>query len=442
MSTYRLEDFGGGVGSEENSTAMIMALDACRSAGGGEILADRGGDYVFKVTGPHPWWSGHQVCVPNADSPHITVRLNHPNARFKLADNQQNNAAGPVDMFVSHSSVADLAFVGPGTIDGNKEGQTGWSSGSAQNIAGNCISTYGTGPRGGRFRIEGLTIRGFHSSPANIGLGTNQMGTDVRLQDVTAYDCGEGWQVLLVDGVMLLDVAQYLTDGSQMAGDMIEVAHCRNAKIIRPVTKAISGVVSGSAIDVGGSQGVYIQDADADGTHDFLGTWTPSFGVPTDDVVVNGAVLRHLKATGCSFQGGSHRWRNVRGYDFDGVPFAVAPPVDQYQEPPGELPPVELFDCLFERCGLVLMVHHRPLKWHHGGNVSSNAAGILIESDISASREIDLAMLDFSGTGPGMKWNGSWNDPGGVQTTAGRVLHCSGTTSKTSKDDHSGLAVI
>ena len=129
-----------GADGATNTRAIQSALDAAGTAGGGTAAVTRPGVYDLAAQGPSPYQQGHLHCL---DLRHdgLTLRIGK-GVTLRLADGQQADATGPVDVVVWRSR-KDLRLTGGGTIAGNTAGQRGWTKGYGQITNGMLLAGYG-----------------------------------------------------------------------------------------------------------------------------------------------------------------------------------------------------------------------------------------------------------------------------------------------------------
>src|SRR5688572_13334694 len=120
------EAYGAAPGADPavNTQAIQRALSEAGAQGGGIVTLTTAGTFDLAVQGPNRYFHGNQFCL-DVDADGVTLRL-APDVVLRLADGQQTDAAGPVDVVIL-TGARNVAVDGGGTIRGNTAGQRGWS---------------------------------------------------------------------------------------------------------------------------------------------------------------------------------------------------------------------------------------------------------------------------------------------------------------------------
>lgn len=403
-----IEQFAGAAdNSSDNAAPANIATSYLASIGGGRLVFGEAGTYLLEDQGANPNWSGHRHCI-SIPGDNITIEV-AAGAVLKLADSQQVDANGPVDIITWSNARTNITICGEGKITGNTAGQAGWSGGYAQNTNGNIIMSSGSGG-GGNYLVSGLSLEDHWSNPVNIGLNATSRIRRVKLDGITCKNTGEGAQVIDADVVDYINVTQLLDSGITMAGDMIELAECTDFRLVNPVAKATSGTPAGSAIDIFGSQNGIVSGFLIDGCIDAFGL-SNSGSVTVDDVQISNGIIKNLTSSLClPFAEGRLVYRDIEVFDCAGALFQSSGA--------DTLPPAELYNVKGDNCGSALVAGTRKVIWRGGGNINCTGIGIDISQSSASTRTIEFDNLDFRN---GTTLDFRFNDAGSAMTVVGHM---------------------
>jgi len=300
-----------------NTRAIQAALDAAGAAGGGTVALTRRGVYDLAAQGPNPYQPGNRYCLELRHDG-LTLKVG-PGVTLRLADRQQADGGGPVDVVVWRSR-RDVRVTGGGTISGNTAGQLSWRRGYSQITSGILLAGYG-GPdrRNERVRIDGLTLADHFSNAIYLSGHPDNRDHDIRISGVRVRDTGEGPLVMNADGVTLDDNAYANAAVGAHPGDGFELWNVADFRVTRTTVRgrlggsaidlygARDGTVDGFTID-GGVEGVAIQENASvaayaeriqvrNGRVRLAGAGT--------GVLTKGARVRHVTVSAVEVQGGS-----------------------------------------------------------------------------------------------------------------------------------------
>lgn len=282
-----------------NVAAINAAVAGAKAQNGGRVFCEKPGTYDLDENGVNPYESGHRHCI-DIDGDDITLALG-AGVTLKLADDQQTDANGPVDIIVFQDR-SGVSIVGAGSgasrITGNTAGQTNWTGGYAQTNNGNIIYGHTSTSTANRdVLVEGLTLDDHFSNACFIGETTSPDGDRVRCRDVYALDCGEGIHLKGAKGVRIDDCT--VEDPSDVfVGDAFEVAECDDV-VINGCTVRLNG--SGAAFDIFGSKRVRVSDFEIDEWESGFTFQTTGGGRTTEGVVIENGTVRGLRNTNGAF---------------------------------------------------------------------------------------------------------------------------------------------
>lgn len=313
-----------GASGATNTTAIQTTLDIVGVLGGGTVTITTPGTYNLNAQGTNPYVGGHKYCL---DFKYDNVEFYlGPGVVLQLANGQQTNAGGPVDMLVFRGR-SNLTFSGFGTITGNTAGQTGWSGGYTQVTSGIIISGYGTVGSGGNDHVivQDLNLIDHFSNPVNID-GTAVRNSNIYYLRLRGSECGEGPQVINTDGVWI-DKCFYESPTHVTVGDGIEVSGCTNYHITDAIIKNIRGA---SAVDVFGSTDGVIDGIVSDDCQNAV--VVHAFGGVPDpvDVIVNNIVAKNPRGLNVNsvcdcieLNAGSLTNIKVSNWQIDGTAYSI-----------------------------------------------------------------------------------------------------------------------
>lgn len=418
-------------GDAATDTAAIQAaLDAIPD-GGGMVRIHRPGTYLLKAAKANPYYAGHQCCLEiTKGNTHLWIG---PGVTLKLDDGEQTDAGGPVDIIV-WSALDGVTINGGGTIDGNATGQSGWTGGYAQ-VTNGCI-IYDCTPaaaESSRIKIEDLTLHNHFSNPVNLTRGGSTKR--VRLHSLTAYDCGEGLQVIKGTHVEILNCD--VSDPSDVSvGDGIELSVCTHFRIDGCRVEE-NGV--GAAFDLWGSKHGVLSNFQISnwGGGGAISAGTAGGGITVDDVVVSDGVIRGCTGPGIlEIAAGRLVYRNIDVVNCTGTLFQMS---DDAAE---GVPPVELYNVLGVGCNFALITGSRRVIWDGGGNRGCSATfGLQATQNSSGeTRDLHLRNLDFTDNASRILFNAAGLGP---QYMTGYMENISldGGINATNDDDFTGMVV-
>ena len=360
-----------------NSRAIQAAIDA--AAKGGTVALGQPGVYDLAAQGPNPYQAGHRYCLDlRADG--LTFRIG-PEVTLRLADGQQADDTGPVDVLVWRAR-RGLKITGGGTIAGNTAGQNGWKGGYSQVTNGILVAGYGAEDAHNEgIRIEGLVLLDHFSNAIYLGGHPGNRDRDIRIADVRARDTGEGLLVMNADDVTLSGNMYENARVTGHRGDGIELWNVAGFRLLRT---AVRGWLGGSAIDLygardgvvdgfsveGGTAGVGIAENSA------LAVYAERLQVkngsvmlagPGTGVYTKGARVRHVTFTSVSVQGGSRPETIGFQISMDNVQGRAS---DDWRQQG----PVTLEDCKAYGNDVGLLIKTVAAVTVSGGDFSANAA--------------------------------------------------------------------
>ena len=243
------------------SKNLQSGLDALAGEGGGVLTINKPGTYPLEVQKANPYSDGHQTCL-DIQSDYIHLRLG-PGVILQLANGQQTDGGGPVDVIVFRDRTGITISGGPGArITGNTAGQPAWMGGYAQ--ISNGVLIYGYSTTGNhRVSIRDLQLDDHFSNPVNIGAGGTNPGSRIQLENLICFDCGEGPQIINAEGVVCKNI-EFRDDSNVAVGDGFELSTCDDCYV---EDLRIKSHGAGSAIDLFASRdvvvnGFYINDWD------------------------------------------------------------------------------------------------------------------------------------------------------------------------------------
>lgn len=278
----------------QNTTAIQATIDAAEAAGGGEVLVALTGT-VDLVASANALEGTKQKCLV-IDSPDVTLVIPR-GTTLRLADGQQTDAAGPVEILVV--AAQDVTVTGGGAIEGNTAGQTGWTGGYAQRANGNIIRPYGD--------VAGLTVSNLRlsdhfSNP--ISMGNNGVGylDGCTFRDLFATACGEGYEFSRLRH-SLVDNVDYLATAVNV-GDAVEFSDCDFTVCTN--SKAREGQSGGgSGFDLYGCTNFVLANFRADRWQNGI-TVHPSTGAGNIDpknIIIDGGEVYGSQTNGVQFTG-------------------------------------------------------------------------------------------------------------------------------------------
>ena len=261
-ATFDPLKFGAAPGGDPaaNTRAIQAALDAAGAAGGGTVALTRRGVYDLAAQGPNLNHKGHRYCLELRHDG-LTLRIG-PGVTLRLADRQQADAWGPVDIVV-WSGRRDLRITGGGTLSGNTAGQLSWSRGYSQITHGNILAGYwGPNVRNERIRIDELTLEDHFSNAIYLSGHSDNRDRGVRISEVHVRDTGEGPLVMNTDDVTLEDNTYENVAVGAHPGDAFELWNVAGFKVTRTTVR---GRLGGSAIDLYGARDGIVDGFTVDG---------------------------------------------------------------------------------------------------------------------------------------------------------------------------------
>ncbi len=235
---WDIEQIGGAAdASTDNSPIAQKLFDYFTTNGGGTIRFADVGTYLMRVTGDNSHISGHKLCCEiTGDNTAVIIGKN---STVKLADGEQTDATGSVDIFSGDIARANIRFHVDGVLTNNKDAMPDWTGGYGQAGAGGCCVLFKGGHTGGYYEITGSGEIGHsYSNPVDLGADTSEGGEFYLAPGMTFRNVGEGLEVVGFAKVFA-NKPYLLLDGEfEMAGDALEFARCGivdviGAKVIR-----------------------------------------------------------------------------------------------------------------------------------------------------------------------------------------------------------------
>jgi hypothetical protein len=306
---YDVRDYDVDTTGGKNATLGIQAaLDA--NTDGGTVFMPAG-TYLLEVQGANPYQAGNQCCLEIKND--NTALFISPGAVLRLADGQQTDAGGAVDMII-FSARSRVHIYGGGRVTGNTAGQAGWSGGYAQINNGCIIRGFGAYTD---ILIENLQLDDHFSNPVNLGKSPTR-GSRVILRNLYGFDCGEGFQCITVDDLRMENLT-YRDISDVAVGDGIEISDCADFSI----TKCnVSDNGAGSAFDLFGSRNGVLSDFVVNDWSDGIGLATTSGGTIANQIVISNGVIRACRAANTiGNPDGGVAFHNVSVYSCAGTPF-------------------------------------------------------------------------------------------------------------------------
>ncbi len=301
-----VKDYGAlGDGSTNDTSAIQSTIEAVKTAGGGTVYIPEG-TYILQTAGTNPYRANHKYCL-NITGDNIRLYLD-AGATLKLANNQQTDAGGPVDMIVIGSGRANIVIEGSGSavsrITGNTSGQTGWTGGYTQSDGGLIIASYvsaGTGCND--LTVKGLKLDSCFSNPVYFGIGVSAVGQNqrIRMEGLYGLNCGEGFQAQGVDHLLVSD-STYEDTANVMVGDAFEAADCRYVVMNHCTAKMSGATSSGSAFDLFGVEDGAVTNFTAVVPNNGLDIHTSSLGTTIKRVVVGPGIIQGLVGSTAGIQ--------------------------------------------------------------------------------------------------------------------------------------------
>jgi len=297
-----------------NTKALQQAIDEAGAAPGGTVAVTRPGVYDLAVQGPNPYQAHHLFCL---DLRHDGLTLSLARGvTLRLADGQQADATGPVDVIVWRGR-KDLRLTGAGTVAGNTAGQRGWASGYTQITSGSLIAGYADAQGGNeRITIEGLTLRDHFSNAIIVSGWPDNRDHDITIAGVHARDTGEGPLVMNADDVTLRDVTYENVKVAAHPGDGLELW---NVTRFRITGATVRGLLGGSAIDLYGARDGVVDGFVVDGAREGVSV-AENTGLRTysDRLQIRNGTIR-LVESGTAFYTKGVRVRDVTVTDVKAV---------------------------------------------------------------------------------------------------------------------------
>ena len=273
---FRVEDFGAVTNQPNVESNILAAINMARARGGGRVTLETPGEYLLYNTGTNPVATAFRTSVYVANAVDIEL-YGGPNVKFKLANGQQRSGLalsnGPVDLFFFYHCT-NVTVSGAFTLDGNTEGQTGWTNilprdRYTQVTSGNLIRSLhceGVNVIGsGGF----ITLTNHFSNPINFDFNNYSSVRNIRV-----FNVGEGIQYIDSVGITL-DNLWTFNSSNTMVGDCYETATCTNITATRLYAYHGGGSnLPASFFDGGGSENLVLDGFDA--------TWPAGVGFGID----------------------------------------------------------------------------------------------------------------------------------------------------------------
>ncbi|SDY55615.1 hypothetical protein [Citreimonas salinaria] len=400
---YEVEQLGGAPDGVTDNAPLANALLAQIAADGVGTLRFAGaGTYLMRVTGDHPTAAGHKVCAHITGS--NTTIVVEEGATVKLADGEQTDATGSVDLFGGDLALGGIRFVIHGRLDNNKGGQTGWTGGYGQAGAGGCnILMKGLTP-GGHYAVSGSgELGGCYANPIDIGASA-AIAEDARFHlggNLLFRNCGEGPEIIGFGRVEVTSGRYVIDDGSATAGDCLEIARCGEAVVHYFEAEATNGSsIPGSLFEFYGTRVATVHSFRGVGVGDLWGVGSPTGGPGAGQFPVT------------TVRNGYFADQSLANVLWDSYQSAANPNTLTLEN-------VEIRNCgnLFNiigddtagplvfrnvraiGCKAGVVSGSRKHIWHGGGNVDSTDLGFRFQASANnQTRNIDWRDLDFTGS--------------------------------------------
>ncbi|HEY6201340.1 MAG TPA: right-handed parallel beta-helix repeat-containing protein [Candidatus Binatia bacterium] len=291
-----------------NTAALQAACDVIGARGGGVVSILEPGTYLLAAQGAHPVY-GNKKYVLYLKYDNVRLELG-AGVTLKLAGGQQTNAGGAVDfiVFIDRTGIT----ISGGRISNNATQQPGWTGGYSQSaVNGSLISAYGTAGHGNHdILITGVRLEEAFGCPVNIENDPAGRGSYSRFHDLRCRNCGEGPQMVNVDGVEFINVLMEDPAGV-CVGDGQELAMCTDF-IMRGCRVKSGG--AGAGFDLFGSQRGILSDFIVDGFQAGV-TLQSQFAAPftkADDITVCDGQLLNLRDIALQAPEGSAKFVNIK----------------------------------------------------------------------------------------------------------------------------------
>lgn len=436
--TFHIEQVGGAADNTTQNAALANTLlDYMAANGGGELVFAAPGSYLLEDTGANVDGQNSRQCLHIGGS---DIQISIPNAAttLKLADGQQTDAGGAVDLITFSTALSNISIVGRGKISGNTAGQPGWTGGYQQLGAGCIIAARGAGGGSG-FLFEGIGLEDHFSNPIYLSAQTGT-ASDVKVRDISCKNVGEGANIARVSGLSIDGYKLVIDNGMAMAGDALEPAECTDFDIRNVDLRIVSGTPAGAAIDLVGSQRGIVTDFFIDGFGTAFGMDGGFPSLPCDDITVSQGVIRNMGA-------GTQLAEALGRVIYRDIDLENCGIVAQLGYTAAQLLAAEAFEMHNIRVfggtgGAVIHKGERTLRWHGGGIWGRNDNGIVATTDAdNATRDFDVKDVHLDCGQNDLRFNN--NSRSGFAVTGGIDGVSFGSTPTVSDTDvdYSGLNV-
>jgi hypothetical protein len=410
--TFDPESFGARPGGDPaaNTRAIQAALDAAAAERGGTVALEGPGVFDLAAQGPDAYHPGHRYCL-ELRSDGLTLSIG-PQVTLRLADGEQSDDTGPVDVVVWRARRA-VRITGGGTISGNAAGQRRWRAQAVRYAPitnGNLVAGYGgQDAHNEQIRIDDVALVDHFSNAVYLAGHPSNRDRDIRITDVRARGTGEGVLVMNADAVTLEGNHYERLGVPNVPGDGFELWNVAGFRVLRTMVRgrlggsgielygSRDGVVDGFSIG-GGVGGVGIQENAAQGSYAErieVRNGAITLAGPGTGVFTKGARVRHVTVASVAVQGGSHPGSIGFQISMDNVD---ARPSDDWRQQG----PVTLENCRAYGNDVGLLVKTVAGLTVTGGDYSANAAtpasdGIRWVGQANAYRRADTRDLVIRG---------------------------------------------
>lgn len=406
-----VKDFGAtGNGVTSDTAAIQAAITAMNVAGGGAVFAPPSANpYLLNAQGANPYFVGNKYCLEIKSN--VSLRIPR-GATLKLANAQQTDAGGPVDI-ITGGNVSNVYIgnggAGRGRITGNTAGQAGWTGGYGQISKGCIINFCRTGSGGcSDVEIEGLQLDDHFANSVNVGNGSGigaltGRNARIRYRDIYSFAVGEGPQVITADDVWMDTL---ITDDAAdvMVGDHTELSDVTRFHL-KGITCLNNG--AGAGIDLFGARNGVCEDFVIDGVAaggvdvNTDGTNNPE-NIRVGPGVIsglaaggNGCLLNGSTVSGVSFQDVTVDGENVASVIGFQIPSANTAMAGRAQ----------VINCIARRCTTGMLIKAIKNITVQGGQYCDNTAdGIQVlvpGAGIADADMLNIELVGVTATGNG-----------------------------------------
>jgi hypothetical protein len=198
--------------TDSDTVAIQAAITAASTAGGGTVLLKGG---IFDVT-KSTTILDENLCLYMGSNVHLQIDTS---ATLRVKSGQLTGTTPSSYLHLLVVNGDRMLIDGGGRMTGNTAGQTGYSGGFTQS-GSNLITGGGT-----NLTIKDLTMDDNFGNPINLQNSDASRGRNVRIENISCDNVGEGIQVTRTDGVTIAHIFQRNTNSVQQ-GDAVEVGNC------------------------------------------------------------------------------------------------------------------------------------------------------------------------------------------------------------------------